>query len=468
MTWRLLMILAAHGFAVAAPLWAQIPAGEYATRRTALAKRVPNGTILALGAAAPKEDYLHFSQTPDFAYLTGITEPDAALMMVVRDSTIASAVLFVSPRDPAAETWTGARLGTDGARQRTGLAARPTGDLPPNIDSVLVANRDTVLYVVADYLDQPYPGAILSRDHQVVTTLLAKRSAVAVRRVSLDSLRGTKSLAELELIRKAAVITDLAHHEAMRALRPGMNEFEIQALVEYTFRRNGADRPSFTTVIGSGPNSTTLHYNTNDRFMHSGDLVVMDIGASYRGYAGDITRTVPVNGRFTPEQRDIYQAVLDAQKAWERRAAPGADPNAPANRPMIGDRLTKLGLIEGPQATYDCDTTGTTQCDQVTLYTGGGYGHPVGLDVHDVSNGRMASPFTNEPGIYVRANLLTEIIPDTPRNRALKAKIAPAVQKYANIGVRIEDMYVHTETTLERLSHAPREIDEIEALMRRR
>jgi Xaa-Pro aminopeptidase len=308
----------------------------------------------------------------------------------------------------------------------------------------------------------------------VVRAAVGARDGLVVKDVTplVARLRGTKSPAELALIRKAAEITVAAHREAMAAAEPGMNEFELQALVEYTFRRNGAHRPSFSTIIGSGPNSTTLHYNANDRFMSAGEVAVMDIGASYRGYAADVTRTIPLSGTFTREQRDVYQIVRDAQSAAERQAKPGAQARAmtDSSTAVIAAGLARLGLIEAPAATYDCGD-GSRQCPQVELYYMHGLGHGIGLDVHDPEQyyftGTIAvgSAFTIEPGIYVRENLL-EILPNTPRNQALIAKIRPAVGRYRNVGVRIEDDYLVTERGLEWISRAPREIDEVEAAMR--
>jgi Xaa-Pro aminopeptidase len=195
------------------------------------------------------------------------------------------------------------------------------------LDSLL--GTATQLYVVGD-VRSVAPGGqeprVLSADDQFVRGLLASHAGVKLAPANqhVAVLRGTKSPAELDLIRKAVTITVEAQREAMRAMEPGMNEFEIQSLIEYTFRRNGADRPSFSTIVGSGPNSTTLHYNADDRFMNAGEVVVMDIGASYRGYAADVTRTVPVSGTFTPDQRAIYQIVRDAQAAAERQAKLGA------------------------------------------------------------------------------------------------------------------------------------------------
>jgi Xaa-Pro aminopeptidase len=257
----------------------------------------------------------------------------------------------------------------------------------------------------------------------------------------------------------------------MRYIEPGMNEFEVQALIEYTFRRNGADRPSFSTIVGSGPNSTTLHYNADDRFIEANDVIVMDIGASYRGYAADVTRTVPSSGTFSPAQREIYLAVRAAQKAGEEAAkvnGPAGALSAAANA-SLDSSLTRLGLIEGVGATYDC---GERQCTQRSLYYMHGLGHGIGLDVHDpgAATGGNAplvpgSAFTIEPGIYVRGNLL-DIIPNTPKNQAMIAKIRPAVQKYANIGVRIEDDYIVTPSSVEWISRAPRELNEVEAIMK--
>ena len=358
------------------------------------------------------------------------------------------------------------------ASELTGLPTRETGRLGPTLDSLLAGA--TRLYVVGDIGDE---RPVQSRDDQFVSALAAKhRSLRETRDVTpiVRELRGRKSEAELELLRKSAAITVDAQREAMRQIAPGQNEFETQALIEYTFRRNGADRPSFATIVGSGPNSTTLHYNADDRFMEAGDVVVMDVGSSYRGYAADVTRTVPVSGTFTAEQRQIYQIVRDAQAAAERQLKPGApvDRMRDSATAVIAAGLTRLGLIESPTATFECETgSARGSCPQYFMYYMHGLGHGIGLDVHDPEQyyvtGKIeaGSAFTIEPGIYVRANLL-EILADTDRNRAMIAKIRPAVQRFANIGIRIEDDYVVTDRGVEWISKAPREIDEVEALMR--
>ena len=457
------------------PAPAPVAAAEYAARRAALMTSVGDGILVALGSAEPANDYESFSQNPSFHYLTGVREAGAALVMVRRGGST-TATLFVQPRNPAAETWTGARMGTDGAARATGLTAREARFLRPVIDSLLdAASRDAggrgpVLRFVGEL-----GGGTTSRTphRQLMDSIRLAEPAVQMESANraVQSLRGKKSATELELIRRAVAITVQAHGEAMRAIEPGMNEFEIQALIEYTFRRNGADRPSFATIVGSGPNSTTLHYNADDRFMQAGEVVVMDIGASYRGYAADVTRTVPVSGTFSPAQREIYQIVRDAQAAAERQAKPGARAQlmSDSSDAVLAAGLARLGLIEAADAVYDCG--GGRQCRQLSLFYMHGLGHGIGLEVHDpeqyYETGIIAegSAFTLEPGLYVRGNVL-DILPDTPRNRALREKIRAAAAKYADIGVRIEDDYIVTANGVEWISRAPRELAEVEAMMR--
>ncbi|MBA3340710.1 MAG: aminopeptidase P N-terminal domain-containing protein [Gemmatimonadaceae bacterium] len=454
-------------------LAAQISATEYTARRTALAQGIPNGILVALGSPAPSEDFLWFYQNSPFKYLTGFDEPEAALVMVVRDGAIAGKpLIFVQPKDPSREVWEGTRLGVDGARSAFGFDARVNTTLPAVIDSLLGSGAGRTLHVVGDYRPD---REIRSHDDQFVAAVARRNPGITVQSANakLNTVRGVKSAVEQDLLRKSIAITVDAHREAMRLVEPGMNEFELQALIEYTFRRNGADRPSFVSIVGSGPNSTTLHYGADDRFIENGDVIVMDIGASYRGYAADVTRTVPANGTFTPAQREIYQAVRDAQAAAERAAAV----NGPAGvlsevaRASLRTSLVKFGLIESADATYDCDAAASRQCTQLSLYYMHGLGHGIGLDVHDpgsaTGSGNLVpgSAFTIEPGIYVRGNLL-DIIPRTPRNQAMIGKIRRAVEKYRNIGVRIEDDYIVTPTAVEWVSRAPREIAEIEAIMR--
>jgi len=300
----------------------------------------------------------------------------------------------------------------------------------------------------------------------------------------LDSLRVRKSPAEIALIRKAVAITIQGERAAIRRVRPGTNEGEVQALTDYTFRSAGASGPSFRAIIGSGPNSTSYHYRANDRVMQAGEVVVMDMGALYQGYAGDLTRTVPVSGRFSPDQAAIYRIVRAAQAAAERLAKPGASVAAgdSAARKVEARELARLGLIESPDATFDppwADSTtcvrvpAPVKCHQAFLYQAHGLGHGIGLEVHDAggysysTTGRFqqGEPFTIEPGIYISTALL-DMLADTPKNRAFIARVRPAVERYNHIGIRIEDNYLITADGVEWLSRMPRELGEIEAAMK--
>ena len=479
---RLAILFSTLALAMPASLLTQVTRQEYSARRDSLAAAVQDGAIVVFGAREPEKDYLSFFQDPHFLYLTGVREPNAGLVIVKRGGR-ATGTIFVQTRDPAAEVWTGARMGLDAARTRTGLAARAADDFFTVVDSLADVVR--TMYVIGEFggEDPLEPGDHgMSFEQEVMRSIASRHDSLTLSNATplVLQLRATKSPAELELIRTAVAITVDAQRQAMLAIEPEMNEFEIQALVEYTFRRNGADRPSFATIIGSGPNATTLHYNANDRVMRAGDVVVMDIGASYRGYAADVTRSVPVTGRFTAEQRAIYQLVRDAQAAAEKAATPGSSFGSAsrAAQETIERGLARLGLIEGVGAMVEggealCGQEGAS-CPQWVMYYMHGLGHGIGLDVHDPEQshypgGRIAegSAFTIEPGVYVRGNLLS-IIPDTPRNRAMTAKIRSAVEKHANIGVRIEDDYIVTGSGLEWISRAPREIAEIEALMAQR
>ncbi|MHB8839902.1 MAG: aminopeptidase P family protein, partial [Gemmatimonadaceae bacterium] len=401
----------------ASALGAQIPQSEYQARRTALAAALPgDGVLLVLGAPEPLENYQNFWQSQNFRYLTGFLEPNAALV-IVRRGGASQAMLFVPPKDPSQEVWTGERLGVEGAKKEMGLEGRDAGTLRQVLDSLL--SGDEALYAVGDFsrrggADVPGEAAPRTIHDQFLDALKSRHRSTKVTDISdlVMRQRGRKSAAELALLRDAAAVSAAAHREAMRTIEPGMNEFEIQAIAEYTFRRNGGDGPSYGSIVGSGPNSAVLHYNRDDRFMRDGEVVTMDMAAYYGGYSADITRTVPVNGKFSAAQRDVYGIVLAAQMAAERQARPGvkfAVLNDSA-LDVIKTGLARLGLTESPDATYDCGRASRDgRCPQWRLYYMHGLGHPIGLDVHDVdayTQGALAagSVFTIEPGVYVRAN----------------------------------------------------------------
>jgi Xaa-Pro aminopeptidase len=460
-------------------LQAQFTPAEYSDRRASVAAMLPDGAVLlVLGAPEPAHDYLDFHQHPAMLYLAGIREPGSALLLARRGSSPVATV-FVRPRDPLTEVWSGARIGPAGAARASGAAGRSIAELDAVTDSLAAAG---VLIVAAGDVTAAgaRPGSgVQSPGDQYLARVLGQRPRARLQFTGnevVERARSRKSPAELALIRRAVEITNEAHRDAMRSARPGIHEYELEAVIEFAFRRNGAERPAFASIVGSGPNATTLHYNVNDRQTRPGELVVMDVGASYRGYAADVTRTIPVDGVFTPAQRDIYQIVRDAQAAAERNALPGMRSRVMLDSAMavIAAGLGRLGLIESPGATYDVvgPDGSRRQARQASLYFNHGLGHGIGLEVHDPEQfyytGVVAegSAFTIEPGIYVRETMLDQLA-DTPRNRAFIAAVRTAFDRYRNIGVRIEDDYVVTASGLEWLSRAPREIAEIEALMRR-
>lgn len=455
----------------ALPAAEPISAAEYAARRTRLGGAVGDGALVIFGAAAPAFDYLPFSQLADFRYLTGITEPSAAYIAVLEGGAVRE-MLFVQNRDPAREVWEGARLGPDGAQRLTGIPTQTSDRFGVVLDSLAEAG------LVIHTTSSPNIAGSLTADHsypqQVLARLRQQHPDVQIRWVQqpIRQQRGSKSAAELDRIRRAVYISALAHREAMKSVQPGMNEFEMRALVEYFFRRYGAEGPAYGSIVGAGPNSTTLHYQASDRFMEDGEVLLIDAAASYGGYAADVTRTFPVNGTFTREQREIYEIVLAAQKAAAARMRTGAswnDLNQAANG-EIARGLARLGLIDAENATYEVG--GDRREPQYRLFYMHGLGHGVGLNVHDPDVSQVEGQFrpgsavTIEPGVYIRADVFDHLR-DTPANREMISRLRPVHERYRNIGVRIEDVFILTASGLERVSSdVPQEVDEIEALMR--
>ena len=467
--------------ALTSPLTGQIPTGEYAARRAALASRLGDGVVVAFGGREPVRHWPPFYQLPAFRYLTGFLESDAAFAMVTRGGNVTS-TLFVARPNARTALYNGERVTLESVRASMGLSARYADELRAFVDSFLATGL--ALYSVADFQSNEYSGSdSLTAGRAFVRRVQATRPGLRVAEVNrlVDELRANKSEAEVALLRTAAEISSRAHEAAMRAIRPGIRENEIQAVMEAEYRRLGADSPGYSSIIGSGPNSTVLHYPAGTQEARSGEVVLMDVSAYYDGYSADITRTVPVDPTFSPEQRDIYEIVLEAQKAAEARIEPGASSRRPreAANAVLWAGLERLGLIESVDATFDpppglCPggwSTSDGACPQWYLYVYHGFFHGIGLDVHDPSHFGSVAPyryqpgdvFTIEPGIYVREAVF-DGLPDTARNRRLIARTRSAALKYRNVGVRIEDDYVLTPEGLVRLSDAPREIADIEAL----
>jgi Xaa-Pro aminopeptidase len=465
-------------FALVAAVHAQsIPPAEYAARRDSLAARIDSGVVVAFGGRTPVVPE-RFVQLPAFRYLTGFLEPDAALVIVARPGAT-RATLFTSERDPRRALYDGFPPDSAEVARRTGIEARSIGALPARLDSL--AGSGLPFYTLHDFATADAAETdSLTRGAHYLRRFAEGHPGLAVRDAHpiLDSLRTRKSPAEQAMLRRAIDITVGGLREVMRALKPGMWEYEVEAMFQSAFRRTGGDGSAFVAIVGSGPHSTQYHYNANDRQIRRGEVVVMDVGAGYGGYAADVTRTLPANGRFSPEQRAVYQIVRDAQAAAERVLRPGATFASwrDAAREVVARGVARLGLTEGVDATFDPPWAGQCEanpiaCTQAFLYMAHGLGHGIGLEVHDrphpwygAGSFQAGDAFTIEPGIYVSRKLL-EILPDTPKNRAMIAKVRPAVERYQDIGVRIEDDYLITERGAEWLSRAPREIAEIEAAM---
>lgn len=465
---------------IATSAGAQITVAEVSARRDSLARRMGDGVLVAFGGRTPVSDFGPFYQIPAFHYLTGFDEPDAALVMVVRNGR-PSSTLFLSPVDPRKAFYYGRRPDSLTVVRTLGMGARSFAALDSSVNDL--ATTGLPFYQLADFVDADFAAEdSLTRGRAFMRALAARHPALVVRDAHplVDALRARKSPAELALLRRAAEISDAGHRAAMTMAQP-TKEYEIQAALEYAFLRLGGARPSYGSIVGGGAHGTQLHYMRDRGDVRPGDLVVMDAATEYEGYAADITRTLPVSGTFTAPQRALYQLVRDAQAAAERNSKPGMSAAAASDSAFdVRERgLAALGLIDSVGADLDLPwktdcTRAPRSCRQAMFWMIHGISHGLGLAVHDPAQFytgsrtfREGDAFTIEPGLYVSTDMLAAL-PGTPRNRAFIARVRPIVQRYQNSGVRIEDDYIITANGLERISHAPREIAEIEALMRTR
>jgi Xaa-Pro aminopeptidase len=466
---------------IAPRLPAQFTAADYTARRDSLAARIDSGVVVAFGGRTLVTDFGRFFQLATFQYLTGYEEPDAAMVMVIRHGRPVT-TLFVTKLDPRTAFYYGQRADTATLARTMGVAARSSSAIGPMVDS-LVATR-LPFYDLADYEDADFARAdTLTRGQQFIKALIARHPGLTVTSAHpiVNQLRAHRTPAEFALLRKAAKISSDGHRAVLGMAEP-QHEYQVQAVLESTFLREGGERPAYGSIVGSGEDGTELHYMQDRGPTRPGDIIVIDAATQYQGYAADVTRSIPVSGKYTPEQRAIYQLVRDAQAAAERNARPGMSRRA-ASDSSIAVRargLATLGLVEGIDATYDPPGGGRGRsgapatATQASFWMIHGISHGLGLAVHDplASDGadpvyRIGDAFTLEPGIYISSKML-DVLPDTPRNRAFIAKVRPVVAKYDMTGVRIEDDYAITDRGLERLSNAPREIAEIEAIMAKR
>jgi Xaa-Pro aminopeptidase len=471
--------------AISAEAPAQITDAEFRARRDSLTARLPQDAVIVAFGERDEIGFPAFYQSPNFRYLTGLSEPNAVLVITGRDGAGHSiGTLFRQDRAPSDILFNGPLEDPGQVTRRTNLAVRPLAQLVAAVDSLIAAGRP--LYMVRD--TRPYGGTndTLTRGAAFAAALRRRTPAPTIRSADSEilALRGRKSAAEEQLVRRSTEITSKSVNNAIRNIRPGLHEYDVQAMIESGFRSGGGDsHPGFATNVSAGMNATTAHHRADDAPLEAGKLVLMDVGAAYQGYSADVTRTVPVSGTFTPAQRDIYQLVRDAQASAERAATLGAPGSAMGDSATatIAAGLTRLGLIESPDATFDppwadrC-VRSVASCRQSYFFYFHGVGHGIGLDVHDAtqySGGRGGSggvikagdAFTIEPGIYIDARRIA-LLSDTPKNRAFIAKMRGAIAKYDGFGVRIEDDYMATPRGVERITSAVREINEIETLMR--
>jgi Xaa-Pro aminopeptidase len=444
---------------------AQSVQSEIASRRAALARAIGEGTLVVMAGPEPSISRNGYVPDQNYLYLTGLREPGGALLLKVRGG-VGEAQLFVADKDPAAEVWTGTRLGVEGARAATGISAASATGLAAAVRAAL---RPTDTLFVANDTSSGNPAGQLLHELRTSTPTLATRSAEQ----QIRRLRAVKSPRELDLIRKAAQLTLIGFDAAVAVTAPGRYEYELEAALKSAYRRNGADgADGFPPIIASGDNATTLHYEANDSKLPDDGMVLMDVGAAYQDYVADFTRTIPVSGRFSADQRAFYQVVLDAQLKGEAAAksrASWAVVNDSARRTLAAG-LTRIGLIESPTATFDplpganCPKGADGGCLQYFLYYMHSVGHGVGLDVHDpmLPTLEPGTVFMIEMGAYVRRNI-DAIIAKTPRNATFLAKTAAARAKYAGWGARLEDEFFSTASGVELTTPWPRDPAEVEA-----
>ena len=391
------------------------------------------------------------------------------------------AVLFVKDKDPALEHWRGRTLTTDEARARTGIdAVLVTSQFEPFVAGMLgrqghgpVTGKDAARFFEALSADRARLALVYDNNGaasdsppgpvQFANRMRARFNGFTTANVTtiFDELRTVKTPYERSVLVKSLEISSEAQMAGMRTARPGAYEYQVKASIEAVHRGRGAVSWSYPSIVGSGPNATILHYPDGDRQMQAGDLLLVDAACNFGYMSGDITRTYPVSGTFSAAQKDLYRLVLQAQEEGVKTAAkPGAtlqDIHATTVE-VIKAGLLKLGLIT--------DAGG----EQYRLWYTHGASHYIGIDVHDVgSRARALQPgmaFTIEPGIYIRQSVL-DAMPRTPENIAFIEQVQPAVRRYADIGVRIEDSYLVEETGLRNLSAAvPKTIEAVEAYLR--
>jgi len=411
---------------------------DYHARREALGKKA-GGVVVLVAPLEPMGSVYAFRQDDNFYYLSGVTVPGAALLVApaaeAQGDTPARAyteILFLPPRNMRLEKFTGPQLGADDpqATKLTGFdRVEEMGKLPDEVAKLLAIGRPVVYTeLAANGETSPSAEALAFLKHSTAMVFFQDVKTM------ITAQRTVKDAGEIALIRKAVDASVTAHMAAMKAVKPNVKEYEISALMEYEWGRRGCERPSYASIVGSGHNSTVLHYSENTNTMKAGDVVVIDAAAEYSMYAADITRTLPVNGHFTARQKEIYEIVRGAQEAAMAAFQSGKSM-------LVGDSENSLNKVAKDYIKAHGKDLHGQPLDQYFIH---GLGHYIGLNVHDPGDYKVplgpGMTFTIEPGIY---------IPEE------------------NIGVRIEDDYlVDADGKLIKLSAAlPSKPEDVEKVM---
>lgn len=430
----------------------------HAGRRAALRAIMPNNSVLVVFAYPTRTfsndiDYV-YHQNPDMIYFSGYKEPHSVLFIFKTEQSDEAGnkyaeLLFVQKRNAQAEQWTGKRLGTEGAKEKLGIKMSFNGEdfKKFNID---FSKFDKIIF---DRFPTDVPN---TRDNANLYQLIQqfkekanipddiskdKRLDTRMYRDLTGKLREIKTDEEMGLLRKAVEISCMAHNEAMKAMRSDLSELELQGLQEYVHKKYGAEEVGYGSIVGAGENGCTLHYMENTKQKIGNNMVLMDVGAEYHGYSADVTRTVPVSGKFSPEEKMIYNLVYDAQEAAFAMLKNGADWGAVGQkaRDVIADGLLKLGVIKNKA--------------DVGKYYPHGLSHHIGLDVHDRGYSQTMKKgmvITIEPGIYIPSN-------------------SDCDKKWWGIAVRIEDDALITENSYELLSaFSPRKAEDVEKMVQQK
>ena len=470
---------------------------ELASRRKRVAETIGPKAILVLFSAEPRvytNDVDHpFRQENNLYYLTNLNQTRATLVLMPGNS-VTPEILFVPRRNAMAETWTGHMYSPEEVAQLSGIkeiweasefgnfvkAIRNRESYRPKPANILMSERSEGSTPSSNTGFESLFGAMTNNEASLyllnVSTEAENKEyrqeqlfAAAWKRLRASSCRAPgpssgkcasyKSPMEIELLQHAIDISIEAHQRAQAFAAQAKWEYEVDAQVAYTFKLRNADNWGYPDIVGCGPNATTLHYEESQGPVKSGELILMDVGAEYGHYSADVTRTFPVNGKFSKEQAEIYQIVYDAQEAAARVSKPGASLSDidRAAREVVKDGLLKLGLITDKGADW-----------QNRIWFMHGTGHWLGMNVHDVGGGSRFAPgaiFTNEPGIYIRPDALENLAKTSGREQFIAA-IKPAFEKYKGIGVRIEDDMLITPEGVKWMTAAlPRSIADIEAFI---